>query len=538
MLIQPPKQGPTAGADDSHDDGALDTGRHGLAYTASSRATLWSALVLLVLVFALSPAIILLLRTVPVEVRAKELVSTTVVGLIYCGVLLAYRRVGPGTVAALFVLVSVRINHPLGGPADSVGSVGPHLWIVHVPLLATVLYTNVHGGGRLTRSHALYAGFAGWSLLAAVLGAGPRPDVALQFSSFVLQAGLVFALATWAVTSEVVEFETGVAVVVLTTLAHGAIALLQLLTGGPLGFPQHGEAQGQPVGTLGLGPLGELPIGPHVGGFAYGGPFSVLVTLAVPMALGLALRYRGRRRAGYLGATLVLCLLQRTTAFDAGRGAVIVGLGTFGLLAVWRRRVVGLSVAGLRARLESTSSVAATTLACFGVAMLPGSQSGGRSARPGAVDGGGVEVDTIAVPFFDLSNLGVRLQQYVVALDLSGRFPLFGLGGGNFYYVSAAAGLPQRYWLHSAYLQVLVGVGIPGFLLYCGTLGSVLVAGLRSIRTATAPLVSVGVVAGLVGVLVQVLFTPEMNRLPSTFTFWLVSGLLVGRYVQTRGDPA
>jgi O-antigen ligase len=86
------------------------------------------------------------------------------------------------------------------------------------------------------------------------------------------------------------------------------------------------------------------------------------------------------------------------------------------------------------------------------------------------------------------------------------------------------------------YLQVLVGTGVPGFFLYCGTIALVLFFGVRLLRLpGSDSFLVIGVLAGVIGVLAQVNFNPELHRMASTFTFWAVSGLLIGEYQRLQG---
>jgi len=59
------------------------------------------------------------------------------------------------------------------------------------------------------------------------------------------------------------------------------IGLFQFLNRDALGYPHHGEAARVTVKSLNLGPLGTFPIGPHMNGFIYGGPLSLLITLVL-----------------------------------------------------------------------------------------------------------------------------------------------------------------------------------------------------------------------------------------------------------------
>lgn len=535
------------------------------------RSVIISGSLLLVLLFLVSPLLTTTFRLVLPALPEKEFVAIGVSGLVFGGYLLASRNLVAGIVAAFFVLVTVRINVPLGPSSSFVAGVGPHLWLVHVPLLGLgAYYLHERRAPSPSTVHLLYAGFVGWSLLAALVGNGPRPDMALFFTLFVFQAGVVFLLATWVTVDGLISFGTAILLLCIAVVGHSVIGLLQFLNRGALGYPHHGEAARVPVESLNLGPLGTFPIGPHVNGFTYGGPLAVLITLVLPIVIAIAIRERGTRRFLAIAASLLLIFVQRVTAWDAGRGGALVGICALVLLLLWAFQ------ADVRATLPSglpESFVAtATGVLIVGITALPGSKAGAATSLPTASDAGtdrgpsqdapaGTETvppaetdatagdpsvqtgtptgESFSVPLFDASNLGIRLQQYIEAVRLSVEYPMFGIGGANFSFVAPQTSLDRAYWLHNMYLQVLVGTGVPGFLLYCGTIVLVLLLGVRLLRLpGSDSLLVIGVLAGFVGVLAQLNFTPVFQRMVPAFTFWAVAGLLVGEYRRLQGHES
>jgi hypothetical protein len=562
----------------------------------TDRSVLASGSVLLVLLFLVSPLLTTTFRLVLPAFPETEFVAIGVSGLVFGGYLLASRTLVAGVVAAFFVLGTVRINVPLGPSSSLVAGVGPHLWLVHVPLLGLVAYyLQKRRTPGLSVVHLLYAGFVCWSLLAALVGNGPRPDIALFFTLFVFQAGVVFLLATWVTVDGLVSFGTAILLLCIAVVGHSIIGSLQFLNRGALGYPHHGEAARVPVESLNLGPIGTFPIGPHVNGFAYGGPLTVLITLVLPIVIAIAIHERGTRRFLAVAASLLLIFVQRVTAWDAGRGGALVGMCALVLLLLWtfRSDVRALLPSGVPGSFVAT----ATGVLILGITALPGSKAGTATSLPTATDdaradqgssrdaptgtetaspstatgGDSASTDTpvqtgtepaspptttgsdsassgtpvqtgtpsgesFSIPLFDASNLGIRLQQYIEAIRLSVEYPLFGIGGANFSFVAPQTSLDRAYWLHNMYLQVLVGTGVPGFFLYCGTIALVLFFGVRLLRLpGSDSFLVIGVLAGVIGVLAQVNFNPELHRMASTFTFWAVSGLLIGEYQRLQG---
>jgi hypothetical protein len=145
-------------------------------------------------------------------------------------------------------------------------------------------------------------------------------------------------------------------------------------------------------------------------------------------------------------------------------------------------------------------------------------------------------VEDLSVPLFDLSNLGIRIQQYVVAVDIAVQFPFFGLGGANFYYISNRVGFHTNYFMHSMYFQVLVETGFPGLLLYLGAITGGLYLGMKTLQSrGVNPILTLGAVAGVVGAAAHLSLNPQMTRLAAFMPFWAVLGLLVGQFQRQVG---
>jgi hypothetical protein len=72
-------------------------------------------------------------------------------------------------------------------------------------------------------------------------------------------------------------------------------------------------------------------------------------------------------------------------------------------------------------------------------------------------------------------------------------------------------------------------------LLYCGSIGLVLLAGVRLLSMPEADtLLVAGVLAGLVGALAQFSLNPLFNRMASIMAFWALLGVLFGEYLRLR----
>jgi len=160
--------------------GPLRTSVHTDGTAPADRSILTADSVLLVLLFLASPILTTTFRLVLPALPEKEFVAIGVSGLVFGGYLLVSRNLVVGLVAALLVLVTVLINVPLGPSSSLVAGVGPHLWLVHVPFLGLIAYYLwKRRTPNPTTVHLTFAGLITWSLLAALVGNGPRPDVAV-----------------------------------------------------------------------------------------------------------------------------------------------------------------------------------------------------------------------------------------------------------------------------------------------------------------------------------------------------------------------
>ena len=164
-----------------------------------------------------------------------------------------------------------------------------------------------------------------------------------------------------------------------------------------------------------------------------------------------------------------------------------------------------------------------------------GGGDGGGGDGGGGDGGGGGGLDGVSLDF--------RVRQYAASLDATASDPLFGLGGANFPYVAARYGLPEAraagitagHSVHNAYLAVLVGTGVPGFLLYVTALMTVLWAGVDLVRRgAEAWWLVVGLLCGFVGYLSYAFWDVLLVTVVGTFPFWALAGALCGSWALTR----
>jgi hypothetical protein len=554
-------------------------------------------------VLFLVPVVARLLGTRGIATGMALVVPLVVVCVAYG--LLVYRtgRVPLGLFVAFAVFVTVWAPGLPWTPAQgSLAWATTQSQLAGIALVGLLVCYTWHGWNPRTyfsRAHIAFGGFVVWTFLSVPFVTGPHPSFAFQFGLYVLQAWAVFAVVSWLAETGRLSLPAVSVVFATVVVGHAAVGLFEFLEGTSFGLA--GTSEGAAVvSRLSLGPFGFHPVGPYVSGFVGSGALGSLIPMVAPLVFVLALRTRGPRRFAWAASWLLCAFVLRMTGWDTGRGAFLLGTAVVSVGLAWRYRAEhGISIGSNR---MSSSAVAVLT-ATLGVVitLLPSAdaRSPARVAAVGTqvVDGGvwqslaeaahgcgacivrpvgaviGVAraanetanatnasagygpkhlppegivsaVDSLSIPLFDLSGLGVRLRQVVAGLDLFLQHPLFGIGGANFYFVAEAFGLPKPMWLHNAYVALLAETGLLGFLFYAVALGFVVAAGWRLLargddRRDGDYLLVLGVVAALCAHLGTMLFQPTYIRAQILFPFWALCGLLVGteRHRSTQRTP-
>jgi hypothetical protein len=506
--------------------------------------------------------------------------------------LLVYRtgRTTLGLFVAFAVFVTVWApGLPWGPTPGSLAWATTQNWLAAVALVGLLVCYTWHGWSPrkyFSRAHFALGGFVGWTLLSVLFVAGPLPSFAFQFGLYVLQAWAVFAVVSWLAESGRLSLSAASVAFAFVVVGHAVVGLaefLMVVSLGPAGTTEGAAV----VSQLSLGPLGTHPVGPYVSGFVGSSALGSLIPMAAPLILVLALRTHGLRRFAWAASWLLCAFVLRLTEWDTGRGAFLLGTAVVGVGLAWYYRAKhDGSIESIRP--VSASFTALTAALGVAITLLPSADAGdptrvaavGTRATGGAWPsilevargvGAGIvrpvgavvgvaratnetaratnasaqygptyltpervvsALDSVSVPLFDLSGLGVRLRQVVAGLDLFFQYPVFGIGGANFYFVAEAFGLPQPMWLHNVYVALLAETGLPGFLLYVAALGLVVAAGGRLLVRGDGSngdwLLALGVVAALCAHLGTMLFQPTHMRAQLLLPFWALCGLLVG----------
>lgn len=514
--------------------------------------------------------------TIGVPKLVALLGAIAVVGGFYGLSVLLLRELALGLFVSLLVLSTFAANIPLASNEYIKlfpGSLGPQLWLVQLPLVGLLGYFLVTGHFKrfeITSVEYVYAGFVGWTLISALLTSAPRQDVALYFSLLMLQGLLVFSLSIRAVTANAIDLRTALYVLGVTVSGHALFGIVQLVNQGPVGLTYLGESID--YNQVAYEPLG-LSNQVIVSGFTgHGYVLVALSLLTIPVLIVYAMRTRSWRRLVALVDVVFLITIIRLSTSDAGRGAglLIMFLLLAGISCVWmlNSKAITLDIPVLTEFQRSVSrsvshlsSTAAATCLSLLVLFYPSSKAGATSnegttpsdgttggaggGTAGSASGGttsGAPSEALSVPFFDLSNFGIRIQQYLVGFDLFVQHPLFGIGGANFAFVATDYGIRTKpnssvaHALHNIYFALLAETGLPSLVLYLSTIGLVIFAGWNVINAQHSNrLFVIAFLIGMVGFFAFGFWThAPIDRITAVLPFWILAGCLVGTANQER----
>ncbi|PSP77000.1 hypothetical protein BRC81_11715 [Halobacteriales archaeon QS_1_68_20] len=511
------------------------------------------------------PLVALTGRSIGVGLLPALLGALAVVGVGYLAYVYVRNQVVAGAYVSFFVLSTFAANLPLASQEFyrvTSGTVGPQLWLFQGPLLVVVgylLWAREYTVDSFSKTELVFGSFVVWTVVTAFLGAGPRTDVALYFTWLLAQAWVVFTVVGRGVERGLVSLESVVTTYVVTVVGHAAFGAAQLWNDSPLGLTFLGEGvTWHPPLSFVVG--GEYQLIP-TGFTGHGYVLVSLILLTFPATLVFVHRSDSVSGVPALLGALVSVIFLRLTTSDAGRGAFLVV--TVCLVA----GIVALSKLSSAPRgrslreqfRDASSSTYRSFLALVTgvlVVLSPSSRSGSSSKQVGPIDptdpnetptGGSTptggqtqtpvdvsEITSISIPLFDLTYLGPRVQQVLVGLEMFVRNPIFGVGGGNYRFVGGTYGLPVKESLsvppslHNIYVLLLAETGLPGFLLYFGSIALVVSSGLRSPLQGHKPYLQLSILVSFVGYLALLFFTHLVDNANSLLPFWALAGAVVG----------
>lgn len=474
-----------------------------------------------------------------------------------------------GGLSGLVVLGTFYANVPVTASATVFpGSIVGELNLVYLPIVALCVFLLVDRPQTmaLSRPGLLLLGFISWSVLSAFFGGGVSTRVALWFSLYILLGLLAFYLVQTLVQNDRTSYLTILNMVSVAILGHVAVAIIQFANQGSFGLTRLGGGATQIIGVLSLPFTQEIRIGHFISGFT-GTSFNLanLLVLILPFLIWKYLRGERLTRCVTIVVISVCVFLIRVSGSDAARGAAFISMAIFiGALCLrrlsdWRARDMPFKLAIRDSVLHTLLTVSSVTLL-----LLPSSRSGSRSVtqvggpkpKPdggttpitpsggGGTNNGGSEsliefFTSISIPLFDLSYLGTRIEQYIVAVNIFRSHPLFGVGGKNYILVAtdygAVASDTYPTTVHNIYFLILAETGIVGFALFFATFLLIGAYAINAIWTGHPKpgLVAAGA-SGLVGVFAFGFFDKlQLTSTTGFFPLLIVAGAFVGEYLRS-----
>jgi len=390
--------------------------------------------------------------------------------------------------------------------------------VVAVPLLVVLSYEwfAERPPLRLTArgiAVVVFAGFVAWTVLAAVFGSGPSGLAAGLYAIEQLRYFVVFAVAALVVRRS--NAWCAIYPFVIATAGNLMVSLAQIANGGRLGFLFLGEPPDrffQPTFALGAT---EIATGFYAGGFVgHGRELAMVLLLFIPLVIAVALRHSWGH-VGLAGVGVVASVLSiRVANTDAGWATLLL------LSTVFGTYLLGVGVVRVKRQYSTLALVPVSTVVVAFVFVL--FQGFLAVVRSNSANSGALVVGRGAV--------GVRIEQYVVAVRIALANPLFGLGGKNLYLVSRSYGLSPDIGIHNTYLANLAATGFVGFGLYLLAVVAVLWIAFR-LALDTSGDERVLWVALACAMIAYHAYSSWMWSYPWTVgntAFWLLAGVAVG----------
>lgn len=508
-------------------------------------------------VLFLTMLLVVAVPVVAVSTGVPTLVLVAVAGLLYGIVLVVTDTVFEGLCGAVFVLCTFSGNLPIFERMTEAGATQLSLMLVDfvaIPLAVLFLCWNrgfsIPTGRRLETvvGYAL-AGVVVWSVLAAIVSNGPSRFGALTYVVMQARYLLLFAVVVGIV--RYTGLRTALSSLLVALGGQLSYAIAEVLNRGSFGLTYLGDVPGMTIGTFFVGPV-AFQSSMYAGGFVgTSRGLLLLVVLLSPILIERVVNGSSVQRVLSVAYLLASVFVVRVSATDAGWMAFLLAL---------------LAVAGMLTYVGYASDILDSTaetihylygyLCAFGMAVLSVLLFSGREILVQTTTGiqGRSDVHLSAVtlsiaellqhvPFVGLANLVVRIQQYVVAIEIGLTYPLFGLGGRNFPLVAESYGFAQPIAVHSVYFSYLADIGFVGTVLFlvAFVLPAVVALG-ETVRTDGDDRLLWGMSAcGLVGFYAYSFWTTGYTIPAASLTFWAFAGTIVGarrRRTHTGRDDA
>lgn len=262
----------------------------------------------------------------------------------------------------------------------------------------------------------------------------------------------------------------------------------------------------------------------------YGGSFvgharelSLIILLTVPLIVAL-LEYLDRRK----GLSLAMIFLGSSVVFASGSQA---GIGS--LLAI----ILMITLFYIYKLSGSVSKIVIPTALSGGILVLAY-----RFLMVGIDIRGGIFSTIIAtvgaIIGLEVDNLGIRVQQYIAAIEIAKQNPIFGVGGYNTSIVITQYIGENLSGIHNLLLTQLVSSGIPGTVLYTAFIGSCLLILTRKMSNCKSDelVVWYSITAGVVGFGLFSSLVLSHYWHQAHFALWIILAVIAGTKDWNKSD--
>jgi O-antigen ligase len=264
---------------------------------------------------------------------------------------------------------------------------------------------------------------------------------------------------------------------------------------------------------------GELTGARAASAFADPNYYAALLVLGLLPALGLVLA--DARRYWYVG--LACAVTFAGIALSLSRGGLIAAIGGGLLLLAWRRaRWVAMALVGL-----------------FVVLTLAGANPLVESKQFNVVE---KRLSTLTGPGIEESNR--RPQIWLVAREVAGEHPFFGVGVNQFQFEARRRGLTEHGAplenAHSIVFSLMAETGITGLAAFVFLLGQLAVRAVTALGTSDKMryALALGIAAALLGFVLQGLTVAQIRVSFITGTFFALAGMLTALADRASAEAA
>ncbi|WP_188979974.1 O-antigen ligase family protein [Halocalculus aciditolerans] len=508
------------------------------------------------LTLALTIGIFIIVPTLTVALRfviPQPLASLTSLGLVVGSYSLGaiYRQhTRQGIVAALLVFITISANVPLGTEEAILFSIGPQILLAQVPMVMAV-FALWHKFERVSVSTVVFLlGISVWPIISAPVIPGPRPTMAVYYGIYLAQAAVTYYIFHQSIISKIITIEEFIQSTLVVVFGHIIFSIMQLINSQPIGLSYLGESTRGTIATITQFGV-TVQIGPYISGLAGGGALTVLLVSTLPAAIILGVVKTDLR---WMLVAIASTAIIRMTAWDSAKGGALIGLTVTLLIIIhygyYKKReyiqgafvtvILSVGVLLLSARRTISKRSAATqnknenpTNSTVGQKQ-PETHGTSAGSTPEwqrkFLQGEWSNKINANIPIFDTSNLSPRIHQYISGIDLALQYPVTGIGGANYYYISSQVDGKERV-MHNITIAILAETGIIGLLLWGGLFLTSIKQGLNTIiqtSDTTKSYTLLAIIAGLISTLAQLQFSPHLISHTALFPLMAMLGALAG----------